>query len=180
MSVTAKQLSKSGARGKDVDAIVREQLQIIDDKLLHADRSWGRNVVTVELPTSFSIHGLGRQDGQRIIYSSVIRSLANREFDVRIQMDKARTTLYIAWDADLNREEVSAMNKLIRDHRIQAEELAGFRQPPPRVDPIPDKSAGAGTGASVGAGAGATSRRDPGAPEAPSSISEAEKDLLGT
>ena len=37
MSVTAKQLSKSGARGKDLDAIVREQLQIVDDKLLRAD-----------------------------------------------------------------------------------------------------------------------------------------------
>jgi hypothetical protein len=139
MSVTAKQLSKSGARGKDVDSIIREQLQIIDDKLLHADRAWGRNIVAIELPSSFNILGLARQDGQRLVYSTLLRSLLNREFEVRLQMDKARTTLFVAWDADLDQEELDAMNKLIREHRIQAEELAGFRQPP-RAGPNPGRA----------------------------------------
>lgn len=129
MSVTAKQLSQSGVRRKDIDTIVREQLQIIDDRLLRSERSWGRNVATVEVPSNFNIPGLKRQDGQRLVYSTIIRSLAGRGFDVGIQMDKDRTTLYIAWDASLNQEEIDAMNKLISDHRLMAEDVASFRLP---------------------------------------------------
>ena len=64
MSVSAKQLSKSGARGKDLDAVVREHLQIIDDKLLKADRTWGRNVVTHDLPIVLALPGLDKKDAQ--------------------------------------------------------------------------------------------------------------------
>jgi len=129
MSVTAKQLSQSGVRRKDIDTIIREQLQIIDDRLLRSERSWGRNVAAVEVPSNFNIPGLKRQDGQRLVYSTLIRSLANRGFDVGIQMDKDRTTLYVAWEASLNQEEIDAMNKLIGDHRLRAEDVAGFRLP---------------------------------------------------
>ena len=126
MSVTAKQLSKSGARGKDLDAIVREQLQIIDDKLLRADRTWGRNVVAHELPTLVALPGLDKQNAQRIVYSAVIRSIDKRGFETRLLLEDEKTTLYIAWVTDLEAGEVAAMNDLIRERRIQKAELPGF------------------------------------------------------
>lgn len=126
MSVTAKQLSRSGARGKDLDAIVREQLQIIDDKLLRADRTWGRNVVPHDLPTMLSLPGLDKKDAQRIVYSTILRSLDKRGFETRILLEPARTTLYIAWMTDLDVAEVEAMNALIRAKRIQREALEEF------------------------------------------------------
>jgi len=126
MSVTANTLSKSGARGKALDSVVREQLQMIDEKLLHADRTWGRNVVSHDLPTVLGLPGLDKKDAQRIVYSAVIRSLENRGFEVRLLLEADRSAVYIAWMTDLDVEEVEAMNALIRAKRIQRGELEAF------------------------------------------------------
>ena len=128
MSVTAKKLSKSGARGKDLDAVVREHLQIIDDKLLKADRTWGRNVVTHNLPTMLTLPGLDKKDAQRIVYSTILRSLDRRGFETRILLEPDYTTVYIAWMTDLDIEEVEAMNALIRVKRVQREAIGSFIQ----------------------------------------------------
>jgi hypothetical protein len=137
MSVTAKQLSKSGARGKDLDAVVREHLQIIDDKLLRADRTWGRNVVTHDLPTVLTLPGLDKKDAQRIVYSTILRSLDRRGFETRILLEANATTVYIAWMTDLDIEEVEAMNALVRAKRIERDSLKTFVQrggaPAPRA-----------------------------------------------
>jgi hypothetical protein len=128
MSVTAKQLSKSGARGKDLDAVVREHLQIIDDKLLKADRTWGRNVVTHDLPTVLALPGLDKKDAQRIVYSTILRSLDRRGFETRIILEPDFTTVFITWMTDLDIEEVEAMNALIRAKRIHRDQLETFVQ----------------------------------------------------
>lgn len=128
MSVTANQLSKSGARGKDLDAVVREHIQIIDDKLLKADRTWGRNVVTHDLPIVLALPGLDKKDAQRIVYSTILRSLDRRGFETRILLEPDFTTVYIAWMTDLDIEEVEAMNSLIRAKRIQRDVLEDFVQ----------------------------------------------------
>lgn len=128
MSVTAKQLSKSGARGKDLDAVVREHLQIIDDKLLKADRTWGRNVITHDLPTMLALPGLDKKDAQRIVYSTILRSLENRGFETRIVLEPDFTKIFIVWMTDLNSQEIEAMNTLIRTKRIQPELVETFVQ----------------------------------------------------
>lgn len=119
MSLTAKQLSKSGGKGREIDGIVREQLRIIDDRLQRHERTWGRNILVCDLPYSFAFPGLEKKDAQRVIYCAIMRSLLNRLFDVRILLIPDRTTLYITWLTDLGEEEIRAMNKLIRHHRIQ-------------------------------------------------------------
>jgi hypothetical protein len=126
MSVKADQLRKSGAKGKDLDVIVREQLQIIDDKLMRCERTWGRNVVAHDLPMNFYLPGLEKKDAQRIIYSTVIRSLADRGFELRILLDPKQTVLYIAWVTDLDPSEIEAMNRLLREHRIREEQVREF------------------------------------------------------
>lgn len=126
MSVTAKQLSKSGARGKELDAIVREQLQVIDDRLLRAERTWGRNVVEHELPTNLAMPGLLKPDGQRIVYSAIVRSLTKRGFEVALLLEEARSALFIVWVTDLDTREIQAMNQLIRTARISREKLPAF------------------------------------------------------
>ena len=139
MSVTAKQLSKSGAKGKDLDAVVREQLLIIDDRLQRADRTWGRNIVALDLPTNFTFPGLEKKDAQRIIYTAIVRSLQDRGFGVRLLLDPDRTKIFLEWVTDLNSEEVEAMNRLIRTVRISADELEAFlaRDSPPAERPHP-------------------------------------------
>ena len=126
MAVTAKQLSKSGARGREIDLIVREQLQIIDDRLLHSERSWGRNVIMYELPLIFALPGLDKRDAQRIIYSAILRSLDKRGFETRIVLEADRTVLCVAWMTDLDVDEVEAMSALIRAKRVAPADLEPF------------------------------------------------------
>ena len=126
MSVTAKQLSRSGARGKELDGLVREQIQIIDDKLLRADRTWGRNVVSHDLPTVLALPGLDKKDAQRIVYSAILRSLDKRGFETALVLELESSTLYIAWMTDLDVEEVESMNALIRSKRLKRDAVKGF------------------------------------------------------
>lgn len=125
MAVTAKSLSRSGARGKILEGFVREQLQIIDDKLLHADRTWGRNVMSYDLPDPPLLPGLNKTDAQRFVYSSILRSLDEREFEVGIFLGDANR-LFVAWATDLTREEVDAMNSVIREKRILENQISKF------------------------------------------------------
>jgi hypothetical protein len=126
MSVTAKQLSKSGARGKELDTFIREQVQIIDDRLQRADRMWGRNVVSVNLPVTFSLPGLEKRDAQRIVYSAIIRSLDSRGFETKILLEEDETILYVAWMTDLDVAEVAAMTALIKAKRLARPEVDAF------------------------------------------------------
>jgi hypothetical protein len=126
MSVTAKKLSKSGARGKEMDAIIREQLQIIDDRLTRAERTWGRNVVSHDLPTNLAMPGLDKRDAQRIVYCAIVRSLTARGFEVRLLLEEDRSAVYMAWVTDLDLEEIQAMNHLIKATRITRDKLSEF------------------------------------------------------
>jgi len=126
MSVTAEQLSKSGAKGKDLDSVVREQLLIIDSKLQKADRTWGRNIVSHDLPASFVFPGLSKKHAQRIIYTSIVRSLLDRKFGVRLLLDDDSTTIFVEWSTDLNQDEVTAMNHLIHKVRIDKSQVADY------------------------------------------------------
>ncbi len=123
MSVTVKQLRQSGAKGRYLNASVHELLLYIDEKLLCANREWGRNVVPVELPTIYGFPGLEKRDAQRIIYTAIIRSLKERGFGVKLLLESDKTVLYIQWDIELAANEVTAMNQLIQQVRIAPEEI---------------------------------------------------------
>lgn len=129
MSVTATQLSKSGARGKELDRMVQEQIQIIDDRLLKADRTWGRNVVEYSLPVDLSIPGLAKKDAQRILYTNILQSLEKRGFDTGIILEDNSSILLIAWMTDLESKEIDAMNAIIRSKRLTtADAISRFIQ----------------------------------------------------
>lgn len=126
MAVTTKSLSKLSSKTKELESIIREHLQIIDDKLLHSDKSWGRNLITHDLPTSFVFPGLEKKDAQRMIYSNIIKSLEHRGFEVKILLEAERTILYIRWTCDQDTHELDTMNSIIRDSRIQTSEIESF------------------------------------------------------
>ena len=126
MSITLKHLSKLSARTKELEGVIREHLQIIDDKLLHSDKTWGRNIVTHDLPTSFIYPGLDKKDAQRMIYSSIIKNLQKRGFEVKILLETERTIIYISWTCEYDTTELDTMNTIIRDNRILASDIDLF------------------------------------------------------
>jgi hypothetical protein len=126
MSVQAKQLSKLGSRGHDLDTIVREHIQIIDDKLLKAPRVWGRNVISHDIPMLPPMLGLDKKDAQRIVYTAILRSFDRRGFETRILIEENITTIYVAYVTDLDTVEVEAMNALLRARRVTRDALGEF------------------------------------------------------
>lgn len=119
MSVDAKDLSGSAGGESFMDRVLADQLRIIDDKLRSHPRAWGRNVVTVRLPfTGLNVPGMARDDAQRLLYSLLIRSLEKRGFEVGIHITSADVHLYVAWELELDKEEVAAINALIKSRRV--------------------------------------------------------------
>ncbi len=126
MAIPVSQLNKSGTKKDIFNVIIKEQLQIIDDKLLQFPKSWGRNVMIHEIPMISSIGGLEKKDVQRILYSTLIQSLSKRGFDVKISLKDNSSMLYIAWTTTLSNEEVEQMNKIIKHAVIKDEEIPSF------------------------------------------------------
>ncbi len=123
MSVTVKQINELCLRNKDLETIIKEQLQMIDDKLLHSDRSLGNNCITHSLPTTMpSVVGVDRQDAQRIVYSSIICSLEKRGFTVKLVLGESATLLYVSWKSELDQNSIETMNSIIRNNLISKDE----------------------------------------------------------
>lgn len=139
----ADQLRKTGATGPILQAIIRETLSMIDTKLTNAERGWGRNVVPVELNTSFPIPGLDKSNQQRLIYSSIVSNLKSRGFDVGLALEADRTTVYVAWETDLDPKQLAIMNSVILASKLNGpEQIEAFctgRQPA-RADGAQDGS----------------------------------------
>jgi len=115
----------------------------IDDALIRAPKAWGRNCVTYQLPLNPSIPGLGIKDAQRVVYSTIIADLERRKFDVRLMLEPARSTLFVAWETKLDVNEINAMSALIKAKRIGPEEVKAFKEVgftksagPKKLDPL--------------------------------------------
>jgi hypothetical protein len=124
MSVTVKQISELTLKNKDIELIIKEQLQIIDDKLLHANRSMGKNYVIHTLPYNLPhIPGVTKPDLQRIVYSTILISLEKRGFHTKIILENSSSMLYISWISELDDNSVAVMNSIIKQKRISQQEL---------------------------------------------------------
>ena len=140
MSVTAKQLSTTGAKGKHLDVHIRDLLAVIDDKLQRQEKRWGRNVVPCDLPTDFRLPGLHRANAQRLIYTAIIRSLRERGFTVRLLLEPSKVIIYVEWVTDMSPEEVRSMNRLIARVRIESKNLKDYLES--EALPVPAGSLG--------------------------------------
>ena len=125
MSITVKQLNKSSLKNKEIDIMIKEQLQIIDDKILRAERGIGKNFISHHLPTTIvNISGYEKMDAQRIIYSSIICSLEQRGFISKILIDSEMTILYIEWITEFKPKTLEIMNNILKDRRVTSEEMS--------------------------------------------------------
>ena len=120
MSVTAKQMARGGVTGKILDGIVREQLRIIDDKLLEAKRKLGVNSITVLLPVDLAQPGLAKNVAQLIVYCGIARSLQKRGLRPQIKTEEDRTILVVGWDTKINENELAAMYLLMNEIKLGA------------------------------------------------------------
>jgi len=124
--ITANKLSKLSVKVRELENVIKEHLYIIDEKMLKADKCWGRNVIAHELPTIFVIPGIDRKDSQRMVYSSILKNLQKRGFDVRILIEANRTMVYISWVCEYSQDELESMDAIIKNTRILGNEVEEF------------------------------------------------------
>ena len=125
--ITVSQLTRSTLKSKEVENMIKEQLFIIDEKLLKSKKSWGRNIVTHELPTIFTHISTGdRIDIQRFMYSTILKNLEKRGFDTKISLNLDTTVLYIAWVCEYSKEEMENMDIIIKKNIISSDNINEF------------------------------------------------------
>jgi hypothetical protein len=124
--ITANKLSKLSVKVRELENVIKEHLYIIDEKMLKSDKCWGRNVIAHELPTIFVIPGIDRKDSQRMVYSSILKNLQKRGFDVRILIEANRTMIYISWICEYSQDELESMDAIIKNTRILGNEVEEF------------------------------------------------------
>lgn len=133
MSLRPEALQTSVASIAALEAIVREQLAMIDTRIRESDRKMGRNVIVIDLTDNFGIPGLDVREQQRFVYSSIISNLQKRGFETKIRLPTKReptTSVYVAYTVEFNPEEVSAMSAVLSQAQIRAgEEVEKFCDP---------------------------------------------------
>lgn len=119
MSLTAKQLSVVAGIGQ-LKIVVSEQLRLIDEALIRADKTWGLLTVTYELPTIFEIANTKPLDAQMYVYSAIIQSLKKRGFIVNIRLGP-ECFLLIKFEVGFPKEELAEQRAIIKQALLQSE-----------------------------------------------------------
>ncbi len=126
MALRVEELQTAVVSTATLEGLVRERLQMIDIKIREADRVFGRNVIIVDLAVEFGVPGLDKREQQRFVYSKIIESLKQRRFDVKIWLGQDTTRLFIAYTIKFNAEQKAAMSEIIRETRIEREQIEVF------------------------------------------------------
>jgi hypothetical protein len=112
MSVTASTLNEKGVSRFEIDEVIAEHLENIDSELTKHDQTIGRNYIIYSLPTVFSSRTVNKITMQKIVYASLIKSLTERGFKVKITL-KDKPKLYIIWFVKISDDEMKEIDKLL-------------------------------------------------------------------
>ena len=117
MSITVKKLNKIKNISKYFDLVIKEQLEVIDEKIKNMNIIWGENTVTHILPSKHILYRrIPKRDMQLVVYSAIIRNLEERGFRVEILLNESNAILYIRWDMRMKDKEIKEMEELINGH----------------------------------------------------------------
>jgi hypothetical protein len=130
MALRPKDLQTSTVSLAALEAIVREQLQMVDDRIRGSDRKMGENIIIVDLPEDFGIPGLEKREQQRFVYSKLVQNLKQRDWNVRIFLQAGEPArLYIKYVIEFNKKEISAMTDVLKEAQITSAEIEEFCNP---------------------------------------------------
>ena len=145
MAVTAADMAARGAK-VEFQEHVDGQLKSIDAALEKHPLRWGWNVLSYELPRTFPM-GLSTADCQRIVYASIIASLRDRGFDVKVRLTSLHNVLFVGWNVNITPSDASRLTSVIKSACLASDaEAERFRTKPVDPPPPPAATAPASTG----------------------------------
>jgi len=114
MSLRADSLRSLGFSSKALEAVVKEQLRIIDNQLQASDKRLGWNIMKYQLPDSFPVPGIeDPAEQQRFIYSRIVVSLTERGFTAKLWLTDPVSYVLIGYLISYSEDQVSAMNAVL-------------------------------------------------------------------
>ncbi len=119
MAVTVTQLTEAVLKGSTVKHIVQEQLEVIDKLIQRKQSTIGENILVYDLPLVF--HGINTDATmiKKVVYVSVIQSLSERGFDVKIKMEDTQSKLLIKWTVAIDKQLMNQYDTYLEQHKIK-------------------------------------------------------------
>ena len=121
MSLKASSLKKNEPQTKAIKKEVSSILRQIDDELKVAHES-GKHGCTIMVPINFSIPFMKNKDAQRIIYSMILSSLIDREFNPKIELNENASVFHVSWLSDEEQAEINIQNALLAKYTTKKAE----------------------------------------------------------
>lgn len=116
--ITVQQLSRSVLQGTVLNDIIREQLIIIDKKILGSAKQIGENKLTYDLPVTFTSEPANSTDTKIMVYFHIIKNLENRGYTVKLDLEKNKARIHIEWVIGLDRSNIEDMEKYLESKSI--------------------------------------------------------------
>lgn len=116
--LTAAQVSKSVLQGTIFNSIVKEQLLIIDKKILNASKRIGLNAVIYDLPITFMTTHQNHTDTKIMIYYHILKSLEERGYEVKLDVSNVKAILKIEWVIGLDKSDITHMEKYLQNKTV--------------------------------------------------------------
>ena len=113
--VSAQKMSRVGYRPSIVNAIIKNQIALINAKLNKFEKIWGMNVLMHQLPSEFDIPGLPKDRAQMMIYSKIIVACENAGYVVKLKIHdkKNKTIIALKWESSISSEELETMENIL-------------------------------------------------------------------
>ena len=116
--LTAAQISKSVVQGTVLNDIVKEHLIIIDKKILNATKQLGANSLVYDLPVTFMTTPSNVTDTKIMVYYHILKSLEERGYNVKINVNSNRALLTVEWVIGLDRSDIQNMEQYLQQKSV--------------------------------------------------------------
>ena len=113
--LTVKQLSRSVLQGTTLQDIVKEQLLMIDRKILNTTKQIGGNIMLYDLPVMFTHVTSNRTDTRIMVYYYITKSLEDRGYTVKLSLGPEKSTLTVEWIIGLDDSDLADMDKYLQE-----------------------------------------------------------------
>ena len=112
--ITVQQISRSVLQGSVLNDIIREQLIIIDKKILGLAKQIGENKLTYDLPITFNTAPTNTTDTKIMVYYHIIKNLESRGYTINLDLDNSRARIHIEWIIGLDRSSIENMEQYLQ------------------------------------------------------------------
>ena len=113
--VTVEQINKAVLHGTVLQDIIREQLIIIDRKILGLHKVIGENSLIYNLPITFITAPTTNTDTKIMVYYHILKNLESRGYTVNIDVDVNIARLKLNWTIGLNKENILTMENYLQE-----------------------------------------------------------------